>query len=168
MRIFLIGFMGTGKSYWGAKLSEISGLKFIDLDQQIEELTSHKISTLFEKNGEAGFRVLEQNTLQKLVLSNDNFIMACGGGTPCFFDNLDFMKQQGKVIWLTSSTQKIQERLWKERAKRPLISKLTDEQLQEFINVTIEARQFYYAKADYVVDTELLDAEHILKKIIHA
>jgi shikimate kinase len=159
--------MGTGKSYWGARLSEISGVKFIDLDQRIEELAAQKISTLFEENGEEGFRLLEQKTLQEISLSTDNFIMACGGGTPCFFNNLEFMKKHGTVVWLTSSLEKIQDRLQAERAHRPLVSKLTDEQLKEFISSTLKKRQFYYEKAHYTVDTEHSNAANLLKSIIH-
>jgi shikimate kinase len=159
--------MGTGKSYWGARLSEISGFKFIDLDQRIEELTAKKISTLFEEMGEEGFRVLEQKTLQEISLSTENFIMACGGGTPCFFNNLEFIKEHGTVVWLTSSLEKIQDRLQAERAHRPLVSKLTNEQLKEFITSTLMKRQFYYEKAHYTVDSESPNAESLLKKIIH-
>lgn len=159
--------MGTGKSYWGARLSEISGFKFIDLDQRIEEITNRKISTLFEEEGEEGFRVLEQKTLQEITLSSDNFIMACGGGTPCFFNNLEFMKQQGTVIWLTARVEKIQARLLAERAHRPLVSKLTEEQLKEFITNTLKARQFHYEKAHYTIDTDRPDVETLLKNCIH-
>jgi shikimate kinase len=159
--------MGAGKSYWGARLSEISGIEYIDLDQRIEELTAQKISTLFEEKGEEGFRLLEQKTLQEISLSTDNFIMACGGGTPCFFHNMEFMKEHGTVVWLTSSLEKIQNRLQAERAHRPLVSKLTNEQLKEFITSTLKKRQFYYEKAHYTVDTERSNAESLLKSIIH-
>jgi shikimate kinase len=159
--------MGTGKSYWGARLSEISGFNFFDLDQRIEELTNRKISTLFEEEGEDGFRLLEQKILQEITLSSDNFIMACGGGTPCFFNNLEFMKQQGTVIWLTASLEKIQARLLAERVHRPLVSKLTEKQLKEFITTTLRTRQCYYEKAHFAVDTDRPDAESLLKNSIH-
>lgn len=159
--------MGAGKSYWGARLNAISGVEFVDLDHCIEEHTSKKIATIFEEEGEEGFRKLEQKILQDIILQKENFVMACGGGTPCFFNNLELMKQQGKVVWLASSPQKICERLLRERAQRPLINKLSKEQLEDFIITTLHSRQIFYQQADHVVDTDQPTAEEILKKIIN-
>lgn len=166
MRIFLIGFMGAGKSYWGARLSEIAGLNFIDLDQHIEKQCACKISDLFSEKGEEGFRILESKTLQDLIYSEDDFVMACGGGTPCFFTNLELMKQYGKVVWLNASVQTIVDRLVTARSHRPLLAKLEDKQLEEFVTATLHARQFYYAQADITVDCDTLEITDLLKKII--
>lgn len=160
--------MGTGKSYWGARLSKISEVEFVDLDHCIEEYTSKKISTIFEEKGEEGFRLLEKQVLQDVTLQKKNFVMACGGGTPCFYNNLEFMKQQGKVVWLASSLQKICERLLSERAHRPLISKLSEEQLKEFVITTLQTRQFFYRQADHSIDPDLPTAMELFKKIIDA
>jgi shikimate kinase len=159
--------MGAGKSYWGARLSKFSGLKFIDLDHCIEEFTSKKVATIFEEKGEEGFRVVEREVLQDVTFQLKDFVMACGGGTPCFFNNLEFMKQQGKVVWLASSPQKIRERLLGERAHRPLISKLSEEQLEEYIFTTLQTRQFFYQQADHIIDPDQPTAEELLKKIIN-
>lgn len=159
--------MGAGKSYWGARLSAMSGLAFIDLDRCIEERTSKKISTIFEEEGEEEFRKLEQKILREISVQKENFVMACGGGTPCFFNNLELMKQQGEVVWLATSPQQILERLLRESAHRPLVNKLTEEQLAEFIATTLHTRQFFYQQADHIIDPDLPTAEESLKKIIN-
>ena len=158
--------MGAGKSYWGARLNAVTGVEFIDLDHCIEERTSKKITTIFEEEGEEGFRKLEQKILRDIISQKENFVMACGGGTPCFFNNLELMKQQGRVVWLTSSPQKICERLLRERAHRPLVNKLTEKQLEEFITTTLYSRQIFYQQADHIIDPDLPTAEESLKKII--
>src|SRR5437879_74727 len=133
MRIFLVGFMGSGKSYWGKMLSKHLELPFFDLDHQIEEQEGMEINEIFEKQGEEHFRLLEKAALYMLTESHESFVMATGGGTPCYFNNIDYLKQKGLVIWINPSLDTIHERLLKEKAKRPLLREVSDEQIKEFI-----------------------------------
>jgi shikimate kinase len=121
MRIFLIGFMGSGKSSMGAAISSDLGLRFIDLDKAIESKFGKDIPAIFATDGEKHFRELEQQTLQEL-LEEDDYVMACGGGTPCFFDNMDRMNEAGVTIYLKMSTDVLADRLQTETETRPLLA----------------------------------------------
>ncbi len=91
MRIFLIGFMACGKTHWGKLLSEKLQIPFFDLDQQVEEKEESTITQIFEEYGEEYFRLLEKDVLHLLTENHESFVMACGGGTPCFYNNIDYM-----------------------------------------------------------------------------
>lgn len=160
--------MGAGKTYWGAKLASVAGFPFYDLDQAIEQHSSKTISQLFEETGEEGFRKVEQEVLRSIALQQDKFVMACGGGTPCFFDNLELMKQLGVVVWIKPSPVTIKERLLTEKTTRPLICHLNEKQLDHFIQEKMEAREPYYRQAHLVIDGEETDAVLVFKKIIDA
>src|SRR5690242_17437499 len=119
MKIFLLGFMGAGKSYWGRHLSEYMSLPLYDLDERIVEEEGCSIADIFKEKGESYFRQKERDTLQRLSRA-DRFIIACGGGAPCFFDNMDFMNEQGLTVWLDPSVGVMAERLQWKKGKRPL------------------------------------------------
>ncbi len=123
--------MGSGKTTFGRELSAALQLDFVDLDAAIENTTNQKIATIFEENGENFFREIEKNTLQKC---NENTVIATGGGTACFFDNMQWMKENGLVIYLNNSTEVLLERLNKtDLAERPLLKNLSKESLQLFV-----------------------------------
>jgi shikimate kinase len=168
MKIFLIGFMGSGKSHWGRQLSEKLRLPFFDLDEQIEQQEGKTVLELFNEKGEEHFRLLEKDFLHIINESHDSFIMACGGGTPCYYNNLDYMKQAGTVVWINTSLDVLFERLCQEKANRPLIKDLPDEQLRSFILKKFADRKIYYDQADVHVDEEPLQLDQLIEKIFHA
>lgn len=168
MKIFLIGFMGSGKSYWGRKLSEKLRLPFFDLDEQIESHEGKSISQIFAEKGEEYFRLLEKDTMHIISESHDSFIMATGGGTPCYFNNIEFMNKAGTVVWINTPVDLLFERLLKEKNKRPLIKNLNDDQLRGFIIKKFSDRKIYYEQADLVIDEDEKSLEKIVEKLFHA
>jgi len=121
MKIFLIGFMGSGKSYWGRQLSEKLLLPLFDLDMQVESNEGKSINQIFEEKGEENFRLLEKDALHIITESHESFIMATGGGTPCYFNNIDYMNNAGITVWINTPVEILFERLLKEKSSRPLI-----------------------------------------------
>ncbi len=130
--IFLIGFMGSGKSTLGRALAEATGLDFIDLDTYIERRFHANIREIFAREGEAGFRELERRMLEEVSQFQD-VIIACGGGTPCFFDNIHTMNRSGQTVFLEASHSRLLERLKAGRRRRPLIAAMTDDELCDYI-----------------------------------
>ena len=124
-------------------------MDFIDLDELIETSEQKSIPEIFASIGEDGFRKLEQTYLHKTV-NYTNTIISCGGGTPCFFDNITWMKTHGKVIYLKVSQEILFERLSKEKKQRPLINSLSDDELKQFISHTLDIRAPYYEQADEI------------------
>jgi shikimate kinase len=151
MKYFLIGFMGSGKTHWGQRWAALNKMAFYDLDQEIEKTLGESVADTFEKKGEDFFREMERYVLRKFDVA-DNFIMACGGGTPCFFDNMQWMKSNGIVIYLQVSPPKVFERVMDEKDKRPLIKKLNTSELLFFIEQKIKEREAYYSQAHHTLD----------------
>jgi shikimate kinase len=168
MKIFLIGFMGSGKTYWGKKLSEKLTLPFFDLDEQIESHEGKAITQIFADDGEEYFRLLEKDTLHIITESHDSFIMAAGGGTPCYFNNIEFMNKTGTTVWINTPVDLLFERLIKDKAERPLIKNLDDAQLRSFIIKKFSDRKIYYEQAEMIVDENEKSLEKILEKLFHA
>lgn len=154
--IFLIGYMGCGKSTLGRALSRATGLEFIDLDHYIENRYHATVSQIFADKGEEGFRRLEQAMLHEVSEFND-VIVACGGGTPCFFDNIDHMNSHGTTVWLIAPLGRLFERLQRNRSKRPILADKTDEELMDFIVTALEARKPFYSRAAHTFEATLLD-----------
>jgi shikimate kinase len=154
MKIFLIGFMGSGKTFWGSRLSAELRLPFFDLDTVIMETEKMTIPEVFSEKGEEYFRYKEKEVLEELVGDHEDFILSCGGGTPCFFNNIEFMKKNGKVVWLNTSIEILKERLLKERMARPLIRTIGDTQLKTYIIRKLTERKMYYEQADLMVNEE--------------
>ena len=167
MKIFFIGFMGSGKSYWGKLLSEKLKVPFFDLDEKIVEDAGQSISEIFKMHGEEYFRVKEKDVLHLLTESHNTFIMACGGGTPCFYNNIDYLKKSGTVIWLSTSTETIFNRLREEKEKRPLISEYSDNELKSFIIKKYSSRKIYYRQANIVVNEEQVSLDSIMNSLFH-
>ena len=163
MKIFLIGFMGSGKTHWGRLLSAKLGLSFYDLDTVIVEKEKRSVSDLFAEKGEEYFRYQEKETLEGIVEQQDGFILSCGGGTPCFFNNIEFMKKNGKVIWLNTSIEALRQRLLKERMSRPLIRAVDDADLSRYIIRKLSERRMYYQQADVTVNEESITLEELTR-----
>ncbi len=150
MRIFLIGFMGSGKTFIGRRLAQVLRVPFIDLDAYIEQRTGQRIAQLFVQIGEAGFRQIERDALQHLP--KGDAVVATGGGTPCFFDNMAQMNAQGLTIFLEVPVDVLVKRLLNERAHRPLLQQLPDEQaLASFVAEKLTERGKWYARAQLQV-----------------
>lgn len=156
--IFLIGYMGCGKSTLGRIASSMSDRSFIDLDSYIEGRFHATIREIFAERGEERFRELERAMLHEVGLFED-VIVACGGGTPCFFDNMEWMNAHGTTVYLDTSVDKLFTRLKRGRHKRPLIAEKTDEELRDFIVKALEGRMPHYSKAKIVFRSDLLDSE---------
>jgi shikimate kinase len=168
MKIFLIGFMGSGKSHWGRLLSQKLGMPFFDLDEQVAEHAGKSIPEIFEEDGEEQFRMQEKDILHLITESHDSFVMACGGGSPCFFNNIEYMNQSGTTVWINTPLQTLYERLSAQKTKRPLIRDLSDQQLHGFITRKFAGRKIYYDQADVTVDEEPVQLDNLIGKIFHA
>jgi shikimate kinase len=168
MKIFLIGFMGCGKTHWGRELSQKLQLPFFDLDSVIEEKEEKDISSIFAEMGEEYFRMLEKDVLYMLTESHESFVMACGGGTPCFFNNIDYMKKQGTTVWINCSVECLYSRLVKEKDKRPLISSIPDNELKSFIVRKFSDRKIFYQQANIILSEDDVTLEALIEKAFHA
>lgn len=164
MKIFLIGFMGSGKSYWARALSKSLDLPLIEMDEEIEKETGLKIAGIFDQHGENYFRKLEHKLLLKII-EKEQYIVSCGGGLPCHEDNMDLMNKYGLTIWLNPSVAVMAERLKRKKYKRPLIKDLDDDQLIQFIEKKLEERKSFYAKAKLIIDPLSDSVETFTKKI---
>lgn len=167
MKIFLIGFMGCGKTHWGRLLSQKLGLPFFDLDEKIEEKEEKKIAAIFEQEGEEYFRLLEKDVLHLLSESHDSFVMACGGGTPCYYNNIDYIKKQGVTVWINCTVECLYERLVKDRYDRPLLKDLNDEQLRNYIIKKFGDRKIFYQQANITLKEEELTLEKLVYAVFH-
>lgn len=168
MKIFLIGFMGCGKTHLGKQLGDKLHIPFFDLDAKVEEKEEMPINEIFEKEGEEYFRLLEKDTLHIITESHDSFVMACGGGSPCYFNNVDYMNRSGTTVWINTPLDVLFERLIKEKDKRPLIRSLTPDQLKGFIIKKFSDRKIYYEQADVVMDEQPVQLDKLIEKIFHA
>ena len=150
MRIFLIGYMGAGKTTVGKVLAQELNSPFIDMDYFIEEQYGTSITEIFADSGEQYFRNLEKESLNRLIMDNKKAIIATGGGTPCFNDNMEQMKQSSVTIYLSASHKTIYERVSRD-AHRPLVSGKTETELKTYIKTHLKKRRMYYSQADIVV-----------------
>jgi shikimate kinase len=153
--------MGSGKSHWGKIWAKKSGMLFYDLDEQIELSFELPVEQIFEKHGEEKFREMERLFLRKLE-NKKKYLIACGGGTPCFFDNLEWMRQHGKIIYLKASPQYILERVMDETAKRPLMKGVNPSELLFFIQTKLKEREPVYNKAHHIFEVENLNENSLL------
>jgi shikimate kinase len=180
MVVFLIGFMGSGKSFYGRELSSFLGVPCVDLDQFIEQEQSMSVTEIFEKMGESAFRSLESDALKqvyadllarplKFQQKNDILgIISCGGGTPCFNGNMEWMNQHGVTIWVNPSEDILLERLVREKKTRPLIANLPENELRNFIHKKMLERKPYYQKSKSEVSNPNITIDEFLNTIQHA
>ena len=156
IRIILIGYMGAGKTTVGKSLAKELGVPFYDLDWYIESRMRKTVAQIFAEKGEEGFRKIEHNMLHEIAEFED-VIVSCGGGTPCFFDNIDYMNQQGPVIYLKAEPEVLYKHLVMSKNDRPLLRGKSPEELITFIREQLEKREPFYSKARYTLDVSLLD-----------
>lgn len=165
-RIFLIGYMGAGKTTVGRELAKELGLEFIDIDQYIQARYQKTIADIFDEIGESGFRELENKILQE-VGQIENAVISAGGGTPCFHNNMDFMNRNGKTIYLKASPKILAQRLSTCKDKRPLIRDKDEEQLYVFVEESLRNREPHYKKAHIIFETEELIKKEKAGEFVH-
>lgn len=164
--IFLLGFMGSGKTKLGKRLSKLLKYSFIDLDQRIEEKEGRSISKIFKESGESYFRKAESAYLYS-INNISATVVATGGGTPCFHNNMDWMLQHGKCVWIKVSNEELFRRLKDTKDKRPLLRNLTDTELKDFIREKLEERTPYYSRAHLVIQSDGLKEQTLANQILN-
>ena len=154
--IYIIGFMGSGKTTAGKKLAALLGWSFIDLDKKIEEHTGKTIPEIFSQNGEDYFRTIETGLLKDLK-SHTNSVISTGGGTPCYSDNMDHMLKTGLTLYLKMTPDQLKSRLSESKGERPLLKDLDQERLQSFIEEKLADREKWYSQSEITVEGINLD-----------
>lgn len=163
-KIFLIGMMGAGKSYWAKIIAKWIKSGGYDLDDLIEMNEEKTIAEIFSEDGEPYFRKAESKIL-RWFKEKKKYVVATGGGTPCFNENMEWMKKEGVVIWLDESVEILVDRLVKEKLHRPLIAHLNDSEISTFLQNKLVERHSYYQQATYRLSSEQMN-EAYLKKLI--
>lgn len=155
-RIFLIGYMGAGKTTLGKAFARAMNLAFVDLDWYIEERFHKTVRQIFTERGEEGFRDLEKRMLHE-VGEFENVVISVGGGTPCFFDNVDYMNEAGETVFLDVDVKVLFRRLKIAKQQRPLLADKSDEELMAFIVEALQKRLPFYSRAKHVFNGEKLE-----------
>ncbi len=165
-RILLVGFMAAGKTTLGKALAKEMGLQFIDLDHYIENRYRCTVSQLFAQRGEEAFRQIERNMLHE-VAEFEDVVIATGGGTPCFFDNMDYMNAQGVTVFLDASVDVIYTRLTIARVQRPLVAGKSAEELRTYIAEMLGRRMPYYSRATHTFCANRLEnVEQVSESVV--
>ncbi|MBR5983754.1 MAG: AAA family ATPase [Bacteroidales bacterium] len=167
MRIFLVGFMGAGKSVIGRLLSKSLDISFYDLDSEIETKYRTSVSSIFAKYDEACFRKLETNVLQSFA-DNDDFVMSCGGGTPCFNGNMELINSLGITVYLKLPPDVLATRIYNSVKTRPLTAEKSQEELAEYVEKTLCNRESFYSMAKITIDCTNVDKDEIVRRIASA
>ena len=166
-KIILVGYMGSGKTTIGKLLSEYIEIPFYDLDNLIEDKEVSSVQNIFSEKGEIYFRKLESRLFKDFVNTNDSFVLSIGGGTPCYAGNHLILQNDGiDSFYLKNSIEALTDRLSKERQHRPLISSLSDEDLQDYIRKHLFERNYFYFQSKNTIDTENKSEMEIVKAII--
>jgi shikimate kinase len=170
-RIFLIGYMGAGKTTTGRELAKTLGLDFIDLDQFIQARYQKTISGLFQEFGENEFRNIERNVLHE-VGEFEDVVVSTGGGTPCFFDNMEYMNRAGTTVYLKATPEALSSRLNTCKEKRPLIKDKNEEELYNYVVENLRKRNPYYSQALIIFETEEVitrgDVDKYVRQLINS
>jgi len=164
MKIFLIGFMGSGKTTIGRRLAQITGFDFVDTDRFIEMQQGMTITEIFARQGETAFREMERNILLDLQ-RREYAVVSTGGGLPCRGDNMDLMLAGGKVVYLKTSPQALTRRLIRSRTERPLIKGKTEEELLQYVMNQLSEREPAYNRAHLMVQTENYSMDKLLQSL---
>ncbi|MFA4852081.1 MAG: shikimate kinase [Bacteroidales bacterium] len=165
MRIYLIGFMGSGKSSIGSELAHKLEHIFIDLDDVIEKTSGRKIGDIFKIDGENGFREIEHECLKKTFL-NDTIVVATGGGTPCYNNNMELINRHGISIYIKLNQGILASRLFSDKGTRPLIKNYTNiKELQKFIEDSLEKREKFYLQSKLIIEGKNISAKKIIEML---
>jgi shikimate kinase len=161
--------MGSGKTHWGKELAKQLKIPFFDLDEVVSSREERSVTEIFTGSGEEYFRIKEKEILEELIDSCPSFVLSCGGGTPCFFNNIETMKKYGVVVWLNTHVEVLLQRLMKEKAKRPLLKNIADENMKTYIIRKLNERRMYYEQADVILDNEnSIPINTFIQTILHA
>ena len=156
-RIIIIGYMGAGKTTVGKALAKDLGLTFYDLDWYIESRMRKTVRQIFDEQGEEGFRRIEHNMLHE-VAEFEDVVVSCGGGTPCFFDNMQYMNRCGQTVYLKASPDVLFRHLQMGKGVRPLLLGKTPDEVRTFITRQLEQREPYYSQAHHTLNVNLMDS----------
>lgn len=164
--IILLGYMCVGKTTIGKNLAKSLGMQFYDLDWYIEDRYHKRIPEIFKERGEEGFRELERRMLHE-VAEFENTILSCGGGTPCFYDNIDYMNSRGITLFMKATPETIAKHLEISHTVRPLLQDKKGAELLQFITEQLEARTPYYNKAQLTFDVNVLDSFSKIDQLVN-
>lgn len=169
MKIVLLGYMGSGKSSVGEKLADVLRIPFKDMDTEIEKQVGVSIPRIFSEKGEIYFRKIENEVLKNILSEQASFVLATGGGTPCYGDSMNFITEQKNVmsIYLKTPLSILVSRLFLEKEKRPLLAHLkTEEDLDDFIRKHLFERAHYYNQANVIIENGSENIDETVEKII--
>lgn len=161
-KFFLIGMPGSGKSYWANELKSKLKLPAYDVDALIEASEQKSIADIFKQKGEAYFRKIETGLLRSFA-NKPQFILSCGGGSPCFHNNMQWMNEHGVTIWLDVPVEILEQRLANDKAQRPLINELKEQQLHNYLHQTLQIRTQFYQQAMYKLHGNEISEQNLLK-----
>ncbi|WP_109832850.1 shikimate kinase [Reichenbachiella versicolor] len=164
-KIFLIGMPGSGKSTFGKQLAQKLDRQFFDIDEQLERMLGMSIHKIFLEIGEDYFREAEEKVLMMLIKLSEPSVIATGGGTPCFFNNMEEMKKAGATIWLDTPLDTVIDRVGAKKDVRPLVDQMPADALRKEITNMYEMRRRYYRKADFTSDSNMDDILHFLDTV---
>jgi len=165
MKVYLIGFMASGKTTIGFELAKLLNYEFIDLDQYIEQKYDKSIKQIFEYKGEDHFRIIENEALREVSLIGGDILVACGGGTSCFYNSIDFMNRIGVTVYIKVNVGELVSRLIESKIERPLLWGKTKEELTDYILRVLDERKKYYEKAKITVESSNADIAHLAQTI---
>ena len=165
--LFICGFMGCGKTTQGKKLAKEMGYYFIDLDDYISNKYDNTITDLFQEVGEDEFRKIETTALQECINDNLKALIATGGGTPCFNNNMELMKTNGKVVYLKMEPEALYNRLFNAKNERPLIKDKANEEMLLYIENLLKVREAFYNKADIITSGVTVDIVALKNDILN-
>ncbi|GEM55488.1 shikimate kinase [Flavobacterium branchiophilum] len=166
-KIVLVGYMGSGKSHIGQLLSKMLHLHYLDLDDVIENHENKSIKNIFETQGEIYFRKIEHQILNELMQNANDMVLSLGGGTPCYYDNYHWLENPKiQSIYLEASVATLFERLQTQKAKRPILAPLSDEEMSSFIAKHLFERNEFYRKSQHIVSVNQKTPEQIVQEIL--
>ena len=154
--------MGSGKTTLGKRLSNKLNVQFFDLDAEIEKTENLSVNEIFEKHGETYFRDIEVKVLEAIIENNESFVMSLGGGTPCYYNNMELINQSGVSIYIKYNSGILTSRLLNAKKQRPLIKDFNDQELKTFIANKLNERELFYAQSKFVVEKNNVRVEDIL------
>ena len=164
-RVYITGFMGCGKTTAGKKLASALNFSFIDLDHEIERKEHRPIKEIFATSGEDYFRKAESASLHDLDILSDT-VISTGGGTPCYGDNLHYMKETGVLVYLKMTPHQLKNRLGDLTGKRPLLKNLKESEMESYISEKLKEREPFYEQATLIIDGINLDIRSLSERVL--